>query len=140
MGGPNGAEVALIERRHLRLAEAFGKSDDAGIDDTKREIAIARLQLSTADQVGTRRRLQAVDPGEQVIEEDEPRLRREPTAAPIVELGEDEGRHDEVLVGAREKPGAGLVIGIRGVERGQQRTCVADEGHFSAVAQRPVQR
>ena len=65
----------------------------------------------------------------QVVEEDEPRVGRQAPPAPVVELGEDKGRHDQVLVRVPQQPGAALVVWIRGVQRGQQRAGVADERH-----------
>ena len=74
MGRPQRAEVTLVERRDLGLAQTLGKRHDAGIDDPEREIRVPRLQLAAAVQIGARRRLGAVDPREQIVEEDEPGL------------------------------------------------------------------
>jgi hypothetical protein len=119
MRWPHGSKVALVERRHLRLAQALGERHHAGIDDPEREIHVPSLQLAAAGKIGARRRLDAVDPREKIVEEDEPGLRWQPAAAPVVELGEDEGWYDQVLVRVRQQPGAALVIGIGGVERGK---------------------
>ncbi len=72
MGRPYRPKVALIECRDLRLAQALGERDDAGIDDTEREIGVASLQFAAAGKVLATRRFDAVDPSEQIIEEDEP--------------------------------------------------------------------
>jgi len=129
MGWPHRSKVALVERRDFRFAQALGERHDAGIDDPEREIRVACLQFAAAGKIGARRRLDAIDPGEQIVEEDEPSLRWQPAGAPVVELGEDEGWYDQVLVRVRQQPGAALVIGIGGVERGKQWARVADERH-----------
>ena len=112
MGRPHRSKVALVERRDLRLGEALGERHDAGIDDPEREVRMPGLQLAAAGQIDARRRLGAVDPSEQIVEEDEPGLGGQPAAAPVVEHGEDEGRDDEILVGCRQQPRAALVIGV----------------------------
>ncbi len=48
MGGPDRAEMALVQRRNLRLGQALGECDDAGIDDAEGKILVARLQLAAA--------------------------------------------------------------------------------------------
>ena len=83
MGGPHGPEVALVERRDLRLAQTLGKGHDACIDNTEREIRVAGLELAAAGEIRARRWLHAVDAREQVVEKDEPGLGRQPPAAPI---------------------------------------------------------
>lgn len=112
MVGPDGSKVTLVECRNLRLGKPFGEGDDAGINDAEREISVACLQLAAPGQISVRRRLDAVDPGQQIVEKDQPGLGREPAAAPVIELSEDERRHHEILVAAREQPCAALVIGI----------------------------
>jgi hypothetical protein len=129
MGGPHRSNMALVERRDLRLAQALGERHEAGIDDSEREIGRASLQLAAAGKIGAGRRFDAIDPREQVVEEDEPGVGRQPAAAPVVELGQDEGRDDQILVCVGQESGAALMIGIGGVERSQQRTGVADERH-----------
>jgi len=114
----HGSKVALVERRDLGLAEALGECHDAGVDDPEREVCVASLQLAATSQIDTRRRLSAVDPGKQVVEEDEPSLRWQPTTTPVVELREDQGRDDQVLVDVHEQPGATFVVRVSGVERG----------------------
>jgi hypothetical protein len=136
MGGPDRSEVALVECRDLRLDQPLRECDDAGIDDSEREIRIAGLQLAAAGKIAAGRRFDAVDASEQIVEEDEPGLGWESAAAPVVELGENESWYDQVFVRARQQPGAPLVIGIRGVEGGKQRTRVADQGHLSAAPRR----
>jgi hypothetical protein len=113
----HGSKVALVERRDLGLAETLGECHDAGIDDSEREISVARLQFAATGQVNTRRRLSAVGPGKQIVEEDEPSLRWQPAATPVVELGEDQGRDDQVLVGVNKQSSAALVVRVSGVER-----------------------
>ena len=126
MGRPHRSKVTLIERRDLWLPQALGQCDDAGIDDAEREVGISRLQLAAAGKVGARWRFDAVNPRQQIVQKDEPRLLREPAAAPVVELGKDEGWDHEVLVRIRQQPRAAVVIWISGIERGEQRTGIAD--------------
>jgi hypothetical protein len=116
---PHRSKVALIERRDLWLSEALGERHDAGIDDAKREIRISSLELAAASKIDARRRFNAVDPREQIVEKDEPRLGGQPATAPVVELRKDQGWDDEVLVGVGQQPSAAFVIGIGGVERGK---------------------
>ena len=118
MAWAHGSKVALVERRDLGLVETLGECHDAGIDDSEREVCVAILQLAATSQVDTGRWLGAIGPGKQIVEEDEPSLRWQPTATPVVELGEDQGRDDQVLVGVHEQPSAALVVRVSGVERG----------------------
>jgi hypothetical protein len=128
----HGSKVALVERRDLGLAEALSECHDAGIDDTEREVCVASLQLAATSQVDIRRRLGAVGPGKQIVEKDEPSLRWQATATPVVELRQHQGRDDQVLVGLHEQSSAALVVRVSGVERGQEWTGVADERHLGA--------
>jgi len=98
MGRPHRSEVALVERRDLRLAQALGERDNTGVDDAEHEIHVASLELAAAGKIVACRRLDPVDPGEQIIEEDEPGLGWQPAAAPVVELSQDEGRYDQILI------------------------------------------
>ncbi len=68
MGGPHGPEVALVERRDLRLAQALGKGHDACIDGAEGGIRVASLKHAAAGAIRARRRLHAVDAREQVVE------------------------------------------------------------------------
>jgi hypothetical protein len=129
MGRLHRSEVALVECRNLWLDQAFGECHEARIDDPEGEIRVASLQLATSGKIGARGRLDTVDPSEEIIEKDEPGLGRQPTAAPVVELGEHEGWNDQVLLRVGHQSGASLVIGIGGVERGEQWARVADERH-----------
>ena len=129
MGWPHRSKVALVERRDFRFAQALGERHDAGIDDPEREVRVASLQLAAASEIDASRGFNAVDPREQIVEEDEPGLRWQPAAAPVVELGEDERWYDQVLIRVGQHPGAAVVIGIGGVERGKQWARVTDERH-----------
>jgi len=129
MDRPHRSKVALVERRDFRFAQALGQRHDAGIDDPEREVRVASLQLTAASEIDAIRRFNTVDPREQIVEEDEPGLRWQPAAAPVVELGEDEGRYDQILVRVGQQRGAAVVIGIGSVERGKQWARVADERH-----------
>lgn len=133
MGGPDSSKVALVECRDLWFAKPLRERNDAGIDDAERKIDVASLQLAASGKVSACWRLGAVHPRQQIVEKDKPSLRWEPAATPIVELSEDERRNDQILVGFGQEPGAAAVIGIRRVERGKQRTGVADECHVSSA-------
>ncbi len=84
MGRPHRAKVALVQRRDLRLGQALGERHDAGIDDPEREVRVPSLQFAAAGKIGARRRLGAIDPREEIVEEDEPGLGWQPAAAPGV--------------------------------------------------------
>jgi hypothetical protein len=118
-------KVALIESRDLVFAHAFGQRDDAGIDDAKRQIGIPSLQLVASCEIDGRRRLDPVDPRQNIVEKDEPRFGRQPATAPVVD--------DEVLIGLRQQVGAAFVIRISSIECGQQRAGVADERHLARL-------
>lgn len=118
MPRPNGSKVMMVEGRHLRLAQTFRECHDAGVDDSECKIRIPSLQLTATGKIGDRRRLDVVGTRDHVIEEDEPGLRCQTTLAPVVELGEHEGRDDQVLVRFRQQPGTGFMIGIGRVEGG----------------------
>ncbi len=49
---------------------------------------------------------------------------------PVVQLGEDEDRHDEILIGLAQQAGATVVIRVGRVERREQRSRVEHEGHL----------
>lgn len=132
MGGLHRPEVALVECGHLRLVETLGERDDAGIHDSQGQVDIARLQLAAASQISPDRRLDAVGAGQDVVEEDQPSVARQSACAPVVELGKDKGWHDEILVRAGQQSGTARMVRICRVERGEQRTGVADERHSSA--------
>ena len=59
----HGSKVALVERRDLGLDETLGECHDAGIDDSERQISVARLQFAATGHVNARRRLSAVGTG-----------------------------------------------------------------------------
>jgi hypothetical protein len=78
MGRPHRSKVALVERRDFRFAQALGQRHDAGIDDPEREVRVASLQLTAASEIDAIQLFNAVDPREQIVEEDEPGLRWQP--------------------------------------------------------------
>lgn len=49
--------------------------------------------------------------------------------APGVQLGEREGRNDQILLSTEEQPGARIMVGIGCVQGGQERARVEDERH-----------
>lgn len=117
----------MVERRQLRLAEPFDQSEDARVDHSDGEIFIGRLKVMAPSQVGVAGVLDPVRTGKQVIEETEPDRRREPLVAPIVELGENQGRDDKGLACPEDGLGAAVMVGIGGVEAGQQDARVEDQ-------------
>jgi len=112
MAGPHRCEVPVIERRDLRLFEALDQGEEARIDDAHREIGVVALQLEAAPQVCLGRALNAVGASQDVLQEGLPDRCRQPLVAPVVELGENERRHDQVLAGASDQLRAATVIGI----------------------------
>jgi len=132
MNGPHGAEVALVKGRNLGFAQTLGERDDTGVDHPKLEVRIPSLKLLATFQVRYRRRLDPIDAREHIVEEDEPGLGRKPAGAPVVEFGEHQRRHDEILVRWGEESGTTIVIGIGRIEGGKQGAGVADECHGSA--------
>ena len=129
MNGPHGSEMSTVEGGDLRLGEPFRERHDARIDDADREIAICGLQLPTAREVARTWRLDDVDARQHVVEECEPGVGRQSTAAPVVELGEDQRWNDQILCGRNEQICAGRVIRIRGVKRSKERPRVQDQRH-----------
>ncbi len=125
------AEVPMVEGCHLRLAEPLGQGNDARIDHTKRQVPIAVLQFTAAREIGAGWWLKAIGAGQHIIEKDEPGIGREPTSAPVVKLGQDEGRHDQVLGRVGQHMGTAGVVRIRSVQRREERPGVKDE-HDSA--------
>ncbi len=97
MSGLHGPKVALVEGGHLGFVEALDERHDAGIDDAESQVRIATLKLATAGKIRSGRRLDAVDPGEQVVEEDEPRRGPESAGTPVLELRKNEGGDDQIL-------------------------------------------
>lgn len=68
-------------------------------------LAVASLQLPTAGEVDARRRLDAVDARQDIVEEGEPGLGWKSTVAPVVELGEHEGWNDQILLRVKSPAG-----------------------------------
>jgi hypothetical protein len=114
-------EVPVIERRDLLFGETLDERDDARVDDAQGEVAIRVLELAAADQIEAGRRFDAVGALEDVVEEGEPDLARQPLMTPVIELGQDQSRNDEILGGRKEQGGAPVVIRVRLVERREQR-------------------
>jgi len=129
MARPHGAEVTMIQRCELRLAEALDERDHARIDDSEREIDVVGLERTAPLQIRRRRLIHAVGTRENVVEEREPDLCAEPPVAPVVELGEDEPRDDELLARVRDELGAGGMVRVSPVEGCEQGPRVEDEGH-----------
>jgi hypothetical protein len=119
MSRSHGSEVTLVERGDLGLAEALRKGDHAGIDDPQGEIVVAHLQLAATGEVDRDGGLHTVDPRKHIIEEHVPCRAGKATGAPVVQLGQDQGRDDQVLVGVQEQARARLMVGIGRIERGQ---------------------
>lgn len=124
--------MPLVQRRDLRLAESLGECDHAGVDYADREVGVLALQLEAAAKVRVSRVIGAIRAFEEILQERAPGLGGETLVAPVIELGEDEARHDEVLRGLDEQAGAPLVIRVGSVERREQRPRVQDESQESA--------
>jgi hypothetical protein len=117
----NDAEMALVQGPHLGLVQPLGESDDAGINDSERQVAVLVLQLATALQIGQRRGFDGIDAAIDVLEEDQPGVDGQALGTPIVELGQNQGRDDEILRCIGDQAGAALVVRIRRVQGRQQR-------------------
>lgn len=132
--------MALVERRHLGLAEAFGQRDDAGIDHAQRQVSIPVLKLATTAKVGRGWGLDAIRAAHHIIEEDQPRVGRQAPSAPIIQLGQDECGDDQVLSRIGEERGTPTMVGIGSVERRQQRSGVEDQRHLRRGLRRSARR
>jgi len=123
--------VAVVECYHLRLAEPFREGDDARIDHADPEVGVAFLEVATTCEIGRARWLDSIRAGQDIVEKQQPCIAAEAPLAPVIKLGEDERRHDEILVGAGEQCGASSVIAVGGVECRKERSRVDDERHAS---------
>lgn len=114
------------ERRHLGLVQSFDEGKKARIDDPAGQVAIGLLDLAAAFEVTVGRSLDPICAGEQVVQKGVPHRRGEPLVTPVIELGQNQRRDDEVLVGAEDQIGAARVVGICCVKTGEQRAGVED--------------
>ena len=89
--------MALIEGGDFGLDQTFDQRHDAGIHDAERQIGVATLEFTAAHKIRSGRRLDTIDPSEDVIEEDEPCVGSQATRTPIVELCKNQGRDDQIL-------------------------------------------
>ena len=105
MGRPHRSKVALVKRRNLWLTQALGERHDAGVDDPEGEIRVESLQLAATGKIGARRRLDPIDPGEEIVEEDEPGRGWQSAVAPIVELRKHESWNDQILLRVKSPAG-----------------------------------
>lgn len=129
MRGPDGCEVSVIESRHFRFAETLDQREDARIDDAQPEVGISPLHVVASAQLVVAGMLQPVGTVQEVFQEDQPRLPAEPFMAPVVDLGEDQARDNEILTGIRQQGSTAPVIGIGRIECSKQRAGIADKRH-----------
>jgi hypothetical protein len=129
MGGTNDAKVTAAERDQASLSQALGQGYDACVDHSEIEIGVLALELQAAGKVLMSRELQAIRALQQVPEKCHPDVACQPLVAPVVELGQYESGHDEILRCARNKLGAARVILVDCVERRQERPGVHNQRH-----------
>lgn len=99
VSGSDDGEVAVVQGSDLGFADPFEQCDHAGVHHTEPEVGVLGLQLTATTQIlhgGLRRSVGAL---EHVIEEHQPRIHGQPLVTPVVELGQYQGRYDEVLAG-----------------------------------------
>ena len=116
--------MAPVEGDDQVRVEPVGKNDDRGVDGPEREVAVP------LDEVGDQRpvlwvRILDAEPGQAPYERS---LAAWPEAqsCEMGNLGDDQGRDDEVQIPPAKHLGASDVIGIPPVERRQQWAGVKD--------------
>jgi hypothetical protein len=136
---PKSAKVAVVESGDLGLAPALSESEDRCVNHPDPEITVVVLHDPTTTEVGVCRRLNRIGTSQNVLQEQQPRIRVQAPVAPVVEFGQNERRYHQRLVGLANELGARGVVWVRGVERGEERPGVKNQGHgtFAIAAARP---
>ncbi len=129
MHGAQHREVPVVERHQSVLAKTLHEREHARVNHAQRLLCVLLLQCLATLQIVRRGRLQPVDAIQQIAQEDHPRLGPQAPVAPVVQLGEHQQWHDQVLAGVAQQLRAALVVGVGGVECRQQRAGVKYQGH-----------
>ena len=100
MGWPQHGEVSVVEGRQTCPSPRRSVSArDAGVDHAQRLICVLDLKLPATLEIGSGRVLEPVRSVQDIVQKRDPGVDAQTLMAPVVELGEHENGHDEVLVG-----------------------------------------
>jgi hypothetical protein len=124
MAGPEGAEVAVVQRGQLGLVEPLHNRQDRGVHKPHIGVSIPVTELADAAVVLGLQLLYTVGPGNDVIQKGEEDSRVKAGMDQPVHFDQDRGRNNQRLRGVPQKVQAPSVLVIVPVEGGVKRPCV----------------
>jgi hypothetical protein len=123
----DGPEVPAIQGGDLRLSELLARRDHGGVDEPEVERGIRAFELGSAGETGIVEMMDAIRTASDVVDEREPDVRSVELDQPVVDLDQDRCGNDEVLGETLDRGHAALVLGIGGIEQGNDRASVENQ-------------
>ncbi len=120
-------EVASVKRRDCGYLEAFGESDDRGVDSSERQVAVSEDELRNPQPLGCSRRGQTERSRADIAEKPHLGRRSEPCSEEVRDLADREQRDDQGPGMGLEKVAANGVVPVVGVDIRVERPGVNDE-------------
>lgn len=110
MAGPDDREVTMVQRGQLRLSMALDSNQNSGVDKAEREVAVTVEQLADPGVVVPLKVDDAQPAGFDIGEEAEKRVRMQTLSCQPIQLDENGGRNDYLLVHALQQTGARVMV------------------------------
>ena len=131
MARAHDAEVAVIKRRELWLAESLGHGQDGAVDEPDPQIRVGLQQLTYSLVVLRRQILDRQGPAPHLIQDRvEGFIPRVPPEQ-VIDLDEDGGRDDPPLARAGEQRRAWFMVVVVAIERRDDRARVENQRNGS---------
>lgn len=127
MARTNRAEVPLIERRELGLAETLDDREHPGVDETEVGIGMPLAQLAHASVILGQELFDDVGTCCDVVEEGDQDAGMKPDVDPVVHLHQHWSRNDDGLRCGLYEALAGAVVGVAAVQRRIQGSSIDDQ-------------
>ena len=127
--GPDGAEVALVEREQSSRSEAMGKHDDRQVRKTEVEISVPPVEPEGHAVFSRGESFDAEPALGDIVKESPRRFTAAATTQEVVDLGGHRRRHDQVARLSLQEVGDRSMMRVPRVAQSDQRSRVDDEGH-----------